>query len=178
MKTSSQLSATIHVMWFTSIWWRCASHHNFMFSCTFRTCTFDFNLMIELSICMLIIMSNLFDFLMKCVNFYFSDANVVSWMQAHFAQTLCALLNILQISSMNLSYIRILMLFTKLSTLILILNALHFSIKFTLKNRKRIDEMRNFCNMFAFISCMSLIYSSNFSNVSWFLRKLHVHLTM
>ena len=39
---------------------------------------FDFDLIIELSICMLVIMSNLFDFLMKCINSYFSDANVAS----------------------------------------------------------------------------------------------------
>ena len=79
VKTSSWLSASIYVTWFASIWWRCAFHCNFMFSCTLRTCTFNFNLIIELSICMLIIMSNLFDFLMKCVNLYFSDVNVVSW---------------------------------------------------------------------------------------------------
>jgi len=79
VKTSSQLSASIHVMWFTSIWRRCASHCNFIFSCTFRTCTSDFNLITKLFICMLVIMSNLFDFLMKCINSYFSDANVVSW---------------------------------------------------------------------------------------------------
>jgi len=98
--------------------------------------------------------------------------------QAHFVQMLCALLNVLQISSMNLSYVRMLMSFTKLSTSILILNALHFSIKLTLKNRKRINKMRNFCDMFAFILHMSLVYSLNFSNVSQFSRKLHAHLTM
>ncbi len=84
VKTSSQLSASIHVTWFTSIWRRCAFHRNFMFSCTLRTCTSDFNLITELSICMLVIMSNLFDFLMKWVNSYFFDANVASWVQAHF----------------------------------------------------------------------------------------------
>ena len=44
VKTSSRLSASIHVTWFTSIWQRCASHCNFMFSCTFRTCMSDFDL--------------------------------------------------------------------------------------------------------------------------------------
>ena len=44
VKTSSQLSASIHVTWFTSIWRRCTSHCNFMFSCTLRTHTSDFNL--------------------------------------------------------------------------------------------------------------------------------------
>ena len=136
---------------------------------------FDFNLIIKLFICMLIIMSNLFDFLMKCVNSYFSDVNVASWVWAYFAQTLCTLLNVLQISSMNLSYAKMLISFTKSNTLILILSALHFLIRLTLKNRKRIDEMKNFCNMFAFISRISLIYSLNLSNVSWFLRKLHAH---
>ncbi len=67
VKTSSRLSASIHVTWFASIWWRCAFHRNFMFSCTFRTCIFDFNLITESFICMLIIMLNLFDFLMKCL---------------------------------------------------------------------------------------------------------------
>jgi len=176
VKTSSQLSASIHVTWFALIWWRCASHCNFIFSCTLRTCTFDFNLITELFIYMLIIMLNLFDFLMKCVNSYFSDANVASWVQAYFMQTLCALLNVLQISSMNLSYARMLMLFTKLSTSILILSALHFSIRLALKNRKRIDEMKNLCDMFAFILRMSLICSSNLSNLSQFSRKLHAHL--
>ncbi len=56
--------------------------------------------------------------------------------------------------------------FMKLSTLILILNALHFSIRLALKNRKRIDEMKNLCDMFTFILHMSLIYSLNLSDVS------------
>ncbi len=149
-----------------------------MFSYILKTCTFDFDLITELSICMLVIMSNLFDFLMKCVNSYFFDVNVASWVWAHFAQTSCALLNVLQISLMNLSYVRMLMSFTKLSTSILIFNALHFSIRLALKNRKRIDKMRNLCDMSAFILRMSLIYSLNLSNVFWFLRKLHAHLTM
>jgi len=178
VKTSSQLSASIHVTWFTSIWRRCMSHCNFMFSCTFRTCTFNFNLITELFIYMLVIMSNLFDFLMKCINLYFSDANVASWVQAYFMQTSCILLSVLQISSMNLLYVRMLMSFTKSSTSILIFNALHFLIKLALKNRKRIDEMRNLCDMFAFISRMSLVCSLNLSNVSQFSRKLHAHLTI
>ena len=178
VKTSSQLSASIHVMWFALIWRRCMSHRNFMFSCTFRTRTSDFNLITELFICMLVIMSNFFDFLMKCVNLYFSDANVASWVQAYFAQTSCALLSVLQISSMNLSYARMLMSFTKSSTLILILNASHFSIRLALKNRKKIDKMKDFCDMSAFISRMSLICSLNLSDVSQFLRKLRAHLTM
>jgi len=154
------------VTWFALIWRRCMSHCNFMFSCTFRTYTSDFNLITELSIYMLIIMSNLFDFLIKCVNSYFFDANITSWVWTYFAQMLCTLLSVLQISSMNLLYIRMLMSFTKLSTLILILNTLHFSIRFMLKNRKRINEMRNLCNMFAFILCMSLVCLLNLSNVS------------
>ncbi len=149
-----------------------------MFNCTLRTCMSDFNLITELSIYMLIIMSNLFDFLMKCVNSYFSDANVTSWVWTHFVQTSCALLSVLQISLMNLSYARMLMSFTKLSTSILILNALHFLIRLALKNRKRINEMKDFCDMSAFILRMSLICSLNLSNVSQFLRKLHAHLTM
>ncbi len=164
--------------WFTLIWQRCASYCNFMFSCTLRTCMFDFNLTTELSIYMLIIMLNLFDFLIKYVNLYFSDANVMSWVWTHFMQMSCILLNVLQISLMNLFYVRMLMSFIKLSTLILIFNASYFSIRLTLKNRKRIDKMKNLCNMFTFILRISLIYSLNFSNVSWFLRKLHAHSTM
>jgi len=60
--------------------------------------------------------------------------------------------------------------FTKLNTLILIFNALHLSIRLALKNRKRIDEMENFCNMFAFISYMSLVCSLNINDVSLFLK--------
>ncbi len=103
VKTSRWLSVSILVTWFVSICRRCASHCSFMFSCISRTCTSDFDLITELSICMLVVMLNLFDFLVKCVSSYFSDANVASWVQAHFAQTSYALLNVLQISSVNLS---------------------------------------------------------------------------
>ena len=102
VKTFKWLSASILVTWLTSIYWRCASHHSFMFSWIFRTCTSDFNLMIELFICMLVIMLNLFNFLVKCVSSYFSDVNITSWMQTHFAYALCTLLRILQIFLMNL----------------------------------------------------------------------------
>ncbi len=102
VKTLKQLSVSILVMWFIFICQRCASHCSFMFSCIFRTHMSDFNLITELSIYMLVIMLNLFDFLVKCVSSYFSDANVASWVQVYFAQTSCALLNVLQISSVNL----------------------------------------------------------------------------
>jgi len=103
VKTLRWLSVSIFVTWFIFICWRCAFHCSFMFSCIFKTHTFDFNLITEFSIYMLVIMLNLFNFLVKCVSLYFSDANVASWVQAHFMQTLCALLNVLQISSVNLS---------------------------------------------------------------------------
>ncbi len=85
VKTSRWLSVSILVTWFAFICQRCALHCSFVFSCISRTHTSDFDLIIELSICMLVIMSNLFDFLVKCVSSYFSDANVASWVQAHFA---------------------------------------------------------------------------------------------
>ncbi len=56
--------------------------------------------------------------------------------------------------------------FTKSSTSILFFSALHFLIKLMLKNRKRINEMKDLCDMSAFISRMSLIYSLNISDVS------------
>jgi len=68
-----------------------------------------------------------------------------------------------------------LMSFMKLSISILISNALHFLIKFALKNRKKIDKMRNFCNMSAFIQCIVLIQSLNTSDDSLSFRKLRVH---
>jgi len=70
------------------------------------------------------------------------------------------------------------MLFMKSSTLILISKASHFSIKLALKNRKRIDDMKNLGNMSVFTRCIALIYSLNVSNDSLFFRKLQVHLTM
>ena len=68
VKTLRWLSVSILVTWFVSICWRCTSHCSFMFSCISRIRTSDFNLITELSICMLVIMLNLFDFLVKCVN--------------------------------------------------------------------------------------------------------------
>ncbi len=102
IKTLSQLNVSILMTWFVLIWWRCASHCSFMFSWTLRTRTSDFDLMIDSSMCMLIIMSNFFYFLIKWVNSYFFDANVTSWVQAHLLQTSCILFSIMQISSMNL----------------------------------------------------------------------------
>ncbi len=97
MKISSQLSISILMMWSASIWRRCKSHCSFMFSCTLRTHTFDFNFIIKFSMCKLTVMLNLFDLQVKCVSSYFSEANVVSWVWTHFAQTLCARLNDFQI---------------------------------------------------------------------------------
>ncbi len=97
MKILSWLSISILMMWSASIWRRCESHCSFMFSCTSRTYMFDFNFIIEFSMRRLIVMSNFFDLQVKCVNSYFSEANIASWVQAHFAQTSCAWLSNLQL---------------------------------------------------------------------------------
>jgi len=68
--------------------------------------------------------------------------------------------------------------FIKSSTSILISKALHFLIKLVLKNRKRIDDMKNLCNMSAFTCHITLIYSLNISDDSLSFRKLQVYLTM
>ena len=67
---------------------------------------------------------------------------------------------------------------TKSSTSILISRASHFSIKLALKNRKRIDDMRNLCDMSAFIRRIALVCSLNVSDDSLSFRKLRVHSTM
>ncbi len=103
VKILSQLSINILMTWFASIWRRCDSHYSFMFNWTSRTRTFNFDFIIKFSIHRLIIMLNLFDFRVKCVNSYFSEINVMSWIRAYVVQTSCALLNISQIDSVNLS---------------------------------------------------------------------------
>ncbi len=65
MKISSWLNISILMMWFASIWWRCKSHCSFVFSCTSRTHTSDFNFIIEFSMHRLTVMSNLFNLQMK-----------------------------------------------------------------------------------------------------------------
>ncbi len=62
--------------------------------------------------------------------------------------------------------------FMKLNTSILISKALHFLIKLALKNKKRINDIRNFCDMLAFIHCIALIYSLNINDDFLFFRKL------
>ncbi len=103
VKISSRLSISILITWSAFIWWKCNSHRSFVFNWTSRTCTFNFNFIIKFLIHRLIIMLNLFDFHMKCVNSYFSEMNVTSWVRAYVIQTSCALLNVLQIDSVNLS---------------------------------------------------------------------------
>jgi hypothetical protein len=66
--------------------------------------------------------------------------------------------------------------FTKFNTSIFISNILHFSIKFALKNKKRIDDMRNFCDMLASILRIALIYSLNINDDFLSFKKLRVHL--
>jgi len=102
VKTSSQLSISILMTWSAFIWQRCDFHCSFVFSWTSRTHTFNFNFIIKFLIHRLIIMLNLFDFRVKCVSLYFSEMNVTSWVWAHIIQMLCALLNVLQIDSVNL----------------------------------------------------------------------------
>ena len=103
IKISSRLSISILMTWSASIWRRCESHRSFVFSCTSKTCTSDFNFIIEFSMHRLTVMSNLFDLRVKWVSLYFSEANVASWVWTHFAQTLCAQLSNLQIDSVILS---------------------------------------------------------------------------
>jgi hypothetical protein len=59
-----------------------------------------------------------------------------------------------------------LMSFTKPSTPIFIPSASHFSIKLALKNRKRIDEMRNLCGIPASTRRIVLVCPSNTSDDS------------
>jgi len=62
--------------------------------------------------------------------------------------------------------------FMKSSTSILISKALHFSIKLALKNKKRINDMKDSCDMSAFTRCIALICLSNVSDDSLSFRKL------
>ncbi len=79
MKISSWLSISILMTWLASIWRRSEFHCSFMFSCTSRTCTFNFNFITEFFMCKLTVILNLFDLWMKCMSSYFSEANVASW---------------------------------------------------------------------------------------------------
>ena len=78
VKTSRWLSISILMTWSASICWRCESYWSFMFSWTSRIYTSNFNFTTEFSMHRLVIMLNLFDLRMKCVNLYFSEANVMS----------------------------------------------------------------------------------------------------
>ncbi len=64
---------------------------------------FNFNFIIEFFMHRLTIMLNLFDLQVKCVNLYFFEANVASWVQVHFKQMLYVWFNVLQINFMILS---------------------------------------------------------------------------
>ena len=68
--------------------------------------------------------------------------------------------------------------FMKSSISILISKASHFLIKLALKNRKRINDMKNLCDMSAFTHHIALICSLNIGDDSLSFRKLRVHLTM
>jgi len=89
VKVSRWLSVNILVTWLTSICQRCALHCSFMFIYIFKTHTSDFNLITEFSIYILIIMLNLFNFLV----FYFfisslSACNLWLW---HYLDAVCML---------------------------------------------------------------------------------------
>jgi len=103
MKISSWLSISILMTWFASIWRRCKSHCSFIFSCTSKTCTSDFNFIIEFFMHKLTVMLNLFNLQVKWVSSYFFEVNVASWVWTYFAQTLYARLSNLQIDSVILS---------------------------------------------------------------------------
>jgi len=68
------------------------------------------------------------------------------------------------------------MLFIKLNTSILIFNVLHFLIKLALKNKKRINDMKDLCNMFVFTLRIMLIYLLNTNDDSLSFRKLRIYL--
>ncbi len=63
---------------------------------------FNFNFIIKFFMHKLTVMLNLFDLQVKCMNLYFFEANVASWVWAHFKQMSCAQLNVSQIDFMIL----------------------------------------------------------------------------
>ncbi len=163
VKISRWLSVSILMTWFIFICQRCTLHCSFIFSCIFKTRTFDFDLITELFIYMLVIMLNLFDFLMKCISSYFSDANVASWFFLIFYFFIKCMKSMTMTLSRCCAYVRLHISWSKsLLYIFSLINHINSLCKQAFSIKQLLSLMLSFSCFFMFFSLYSFVLNSHF----------------
>jgi hypothetical protein len=98
------------------------SHFSLMSSCTLNTRTIVVDFLMTFFTLIVIFMSNRLWFFVKCNNSYFVDAKRASCRRVYSSQITCVFSNVLQLLVMFMSYVKMLISFTKFMTVILYLN--------------------------------------------------------
>jgi hypothetical protein len=124
MKIVNLINASICVIILFWIFLTCESHFSLMSNCTLNTRTIVVDFLITFFTLIVIIMSNRLWFLVKCSNSYSIDAKRTSCRRVHSSQITYVFSNALQLLVMFVSYVKILISFTKSMTVILYLNRL------------------------------------------------------
>jgi hypothetical protein len=122
MKIVNLINVSICVIILFWIFLTCEFHFNLISSCTFNTRTIVIDSLMTFFILIVIVMSNRLWFRVKCNNSYLIDAKRVSCQRVYNSQMTCVFFSVLQLFMMFMSYVKMLISFTKFMIVILYLN--------------------------------------------------------
>ncbi len=122
VKIVNLINASICVIILFWIFLMCESHFSLISSCTLNTRTIIVDFRMTFSTLIVIVMSNRLWFFAKCSSSYLIDAKRASCRRVHSSQMTWIFFNALQLLVMLVSYVRMLISFTKFMIVILYLN--------------------------------------------------------
>jgi hypothetical protein len=122
VKIVNLINASICVIILFWIFLMCEFHFSLISNCTFNTRTIIVDFRMTFFTLIVIVMSNRLWFFARCSNSYLIDAKRTSCRRAHSSQMTWVFFSALQLLVMLVSYVRMLISFTKFMTVILYLN--------------------------------------------------------
>ncbi len=122
IKIVNLINANIYVIISFWIFWMCESHFNLILNCTFNTRMIIVDSWMMFFTLIVIVMLNRLWFFVKCNNWYLIDAKRTSCRRVYNSQMTWIFFSVLQLFVMLVSYVRMLISFTKFMIVILYLN--------------------------------------------------------
>ena len=155
----------------------CGPHLNFESICTPKTRMSVFGVITLLSMRIFTVISNFLGVRVRWISSYLSGAKLAPWVRAHCVHTSCTLLNVSHVSAVDLPYARIFTSSTNPTGEAFTSSFSHPSTSSALKNRNRIGDTGEPCEMPAKTRRNALVLPSNDSVNYLFFKKLLTYLT-
>ena len=111
---------------------------------------------------------NFLRLLLKWISSYFVEKKFVSWPQNHVVKISCNFFLCLCCTSAHLHLLRI-------KLMLSFFCCSHMFSRFVLKNKYNMSEIKNFCEISAFIMLIAFVFSSKVIDDRRFFRKLSIH---